>query len=108
MLPQWRVDFKAKSHCSPGGLRPGSVPPGLCPLRLEGNSYLSLSLAIDPRIQSCEMNAEFGLDPTFFDNSIESTLVSEIPEGSRVRFLFRAATPVADQTIFIRLAVTTQ
>ena len=75
------------------------------PIGDENGYFLSLSLVIDPRIQSFAMQVEFDTSPAFSGNSISSILVSESEEDGLKRMRYRSETPIDETTLFSRVAV---
>ena len=75
------------------------------PIGDENGYFLSLSLVIDPRIQSFAMQVEFDTSPAFSGNSISSILVSESEEDGLKRLRYRSETPIDGTTLFSRVAV---
>lgn len=68
-------------------------------------SYLSLSIAIVPLIQSLEMQVQFDNSPAFTGDGMQAVLVSESAENDLVRRVYRSDTPLEGQTQFSRIAI---
>lgn len=83
-----------------------SIPQIMVEPLLEADaSYLSLSIAIVPLVQSLEMQVQFDNSPAFTGNGMQAVLVSESAENDLMRRVYRSDTPIDGQTQFSRIAI---